>query len=440
MDEAVARRGLVLSESRFVRLFSFFFLYFGQGLPLGMTVIALPAWLAANGATDAEVALVAGTAYLPWSFKWIPAFLMDRYAYLPMGRRRLWLIIAQGLMMIAFIIAAIFAPEVHDVQLLVGISFLIGAGAAIQDVAVDGLAVDILPDREQGTASSFMFGGQTVGRSLAGAASGTLLYLYGSQVAFLCFIPVIALVTVYAVFLRERPGEKRFPWSPGATAQENLDRHVGDWGKIFIVAFKSLFKRDSVVLIGSSVAQRTAEGILVPLFPILATGFLAYNEATYSQTVSTIDFAMAMSAIAVGSFLTLKLGAKRSAMLVFMVEAAMCAFIMLGREYWTIGAMFVALLCLQSICATLSSITTNPLRMQLSDPRVAAAQFTIYNSISNLPVSFGAATVFIWLGGSAELPTVMAGAIGLFVLSTAILAFIRVGRVHAEADMVPRVD
>jgi len=431
---------LVLSGSRATRLFSFFFLYFGQGLPLGMTVIALPAWLAANGGSDADVALIAGAAYLPWSFKFVPAFVMDRYAYLPMGRRRLWLILAQMLMMAAFVIAAVAAPGVDNVGLLFWISVLVGAGAAIQDVAVDGLAVDILPDREQGTASSFMFGGQTIARSLAGAASGTLLYYFGSQIAFLCFVPAIAIITIYAIVLRERPGEKRFPWSDGAASPENVDRHVGNWFKIFVVAFKSMLKRDSLVLIGSAVAQRTGEGILLPLFPILATGLMAYNEANYSQAISTIDLFMAMTAIAVGSALTGKIGPKRAAMLVFTVEAAMCVFIWFGRDYWTIGTAFVALLCLQSICSTLSSITTNPLRMQLSDPRVAAAQFTLYNSISNLPVSFGSATVFVWLGGSEDLATTMLGATALFVVGTLILAVIRVGKVHVEAELVPKID
>ena len=439
MDEAATRGGWVLSESRFVRLFSFFFLYFGQGLPLGINTVALPAWLAANGAPDADVAAIVATAYLPWSFKFLPAALMDRYAYLAMGRRRLWLITAQLIMMLAYVVAAIAAPGVHDIQLLIAISFLIGAGAAIQDVAVDGLAVDILPDREQGTASSFMFGGQTVGRAVAGAASGALLFYFGSQVTFLAFLPVIGLVTLYAILIRERPGEKRFPWSRGAASPVNLDRHVGDWLQILLTTLKSLFKRDSFVLVLSSVAQRVGEGMLAPLFPILATSFLLMNEASYSGTVSTIDLIMALIAIAVGSFLTLKMGAKRAAMLVFMTEAAMCAFILFGREFWTVMSVFIVLLAVQSILATLSSIATNPLRMQLSDPRVAATQFTIYNSLGNLPVSMGA-TLFAWLGGSAELATVMAVAIALFVIGTLILALIRVGQASTDAEPVPRLD
>ena len=92
---AVAGRSLVLSESRPLRYFTFFLLYFGQGLPLGVSQVALPAWLVANGANEAAVAAIIATAFLPWSFKFIPAAVMDRYAYLAMGRRRAWLIGAQ---------------------------------------------------------------------------------------------------------------------------------------------------------------------------------------------------------------------------------------------------------------------------------------------------------------------------------------------------------
>src|SRR5688500_4275125 len=172
MATAAGAQRLVLSENRGVRLFSFFLLYFGQGLPLGFSQIAFPAWLVANGAEETAVAAVIATAFLPWSFKFIPAALMDRYAYLAMGRRRAWLIAAQLLMVAGFGIAALIAPGPDDLGVILYIVFLIGTGSAIQDVAVDGLAVDILREEEQGTASAFMFGGQSVGRAAAGAAAG----------------------------------------------------------------------------------------------------------------------------------------------------------------------------------------------------------------------------------------------------------------------------
>src|SRR5918993_5660979 len=156
MAAAAGAQRLVLSENRVVRLFSFFLLYFGQGLPLGVSQVAFPAWLVANGAEEAAVAAVIGPAFLPWSFKFIPAAIMDRYAYLAMGRRRAWLLAAQLMMVAGFAGAAVIAPGPDDLAVLLYVVLLIGAGSAIQDVAVDGLAVDILKEEEQGTASAFM--------------------------------------------------------------------------------------------------------------------------------------------------------------------------------------------------------------------------------------------------------------------------------------------
>ncbi len=109
----------VLADSRKLRLAAFFLFYFGQGIPVGISEVPIPIWVAANGGTDVQVALLVGAAYLPWSFKFIPAALMDRYAFLAMGRHRAWLIGAQFLMMGGFLLAAFAVPAATDVGLLI---------------------------------------------------------------------------------------------------------------------------------------------------------------------------------------------------------------------------------------------------------------------------------------------------------------------------------
>ena len=431
--------GLVLTESRAVRLFSFFLFYFGQGLPVGISTVALPAWVAANGGSAADVAALVATAYLPWSFKFIPAALMDRYSFLAMGRRRAWLIFAQGLMMAGFALAAVAAPGPDDVQLLVYVVFLIGAGAAVQDVSVDGLAVDIVPEREQGPASSFMFGGQTVGRALSGAGSGVMLQMFGSQAAFLAFLPVIALITVYAILLRERPGEKLLPWSQGKASPVNLERQVDNLLKVVTITLRALFTRDSLVLIAGSALYRTAGGILTAMWPILATTYLAYTTASYSSMISLVDLVSAIASIAIGSFLTVRFGPRIATVVVVLMFAALALFVWLGSALWMVTAVFVGTSAIYSASNTLTSICSNPLRMRLSDPQVAATQFTIYNSISNLPVSLGA-MLFAWLGGTDQLSTVLALASGLFVFAALVLSALRIGGAHSKSEPVPTMN
>ena len=437
---AGARQGLILSENRIVRLFSFFLLYFGQGLPLGFSQIAFPAWLVANGAEETAVAAVIATAFLPWSFKFIPAALMDRYAYLAMGRRRAWLIAAQFMMVAGFGVAALIAPGPDDLGVILYIVFLIGAGSAIQDVAVDGLAVDILPEREQGTASAFMFGGQTIGRAASGAAAGVGLQYFGSQATFVFFLPIILLITLYVVFLRERPGEKRFPWSEGTTSPVNLERHVGAWWPIFKTTIVSLIRVDSLKLLGAAALSRCAGGMFTTLWPIIGgVGFVGLSTASYSGMISTVGLVMGVVSIGVGSLLTTKLGARRSSMLVYVTYALLGLFVLYGQSVWMAAAAFIAMSCVWSMHDTLTSICTNPLRMQLSDPKVAATQFTIYNSLSNLPVSLGAG-LFATLGGTAELTTVVWVAVGLLFTGALGYGWMQAGSRHQPAPVVPAVD
>src|SRR5687768_9021413 len=112
-----------LSQSRRLRLFAVLLLYIGQGVPLGLFMFAIPAWMAANGASAADVAYVLGLSALPWSLKFVNGFVMDRYTFLAMGRRRVWLIGAQLVMVGGLLTAAALAPGVGDIWLLGAIGF-----------------------------------------------------------------------------------------------------------------------------------------------------------------------------------------------------------------------------------------------------------------------------------------------------------------------------
>jgi PAT family beta-lactamase induction signal transducer AmpG len=56
-------------------------------LPLGLFWFAIPAWVAANGASAADVGYVLGLTALPWTLKLVNGFIMDRYTFLAIGRR-----------------------------------------------------------------------------------------------------------------------------------------------------------------------------------------------------------------------------------------------------------------------------------------------------------------------------------------------------------------
>ena len=63
VDQGVGKGGgLILTRSRPLRLLTMFLFYFTQGFPIGLFFNAVPAWMAANGATATATASVVGMA------------------------------------------------------------------------------------------------------------------------------------------------------------------------------------------------------------------------------------------------------------------------------------------------------------------------------------------------------------------------------------------
>ena len=106
-----------------------------------------------------------------------------------------------------------------------------------------------------------------------------------------------------------------------------------------------------------------------------------------------------------------------------------------------IGYVFVILSIGRELTDVLTSVSSNPLRMRLSDKRVGATQFTIYNSLSNLPVALGA-SLFAWTYGAGGLALVMSILIAMTCASCIIFALMRIGNVidtpeEEQAELTP---
>ena len=67
---------LSLSASARTRYATGAILYFAQGIPQGLLGIALPAWLASEGATASQIASYLAVITLPWAFKLVTGPLM----------------------------------------------------------------------------------------------------------------------------------------------------------------------------------------------------------------------------------------------------------------------------------------------------------------------------------------------------------------------------
>ena len=204
-----------LSERAWLRYIFVFVAYFAQGLPQGLLFWALPVWLSANGAEPAAVGIFIGTSSLPCALKFVSGFFMDRYPFLPMGKRRAWILGAQAVILIALLVGALLAPSADQLGILLALTFSSYLATAFQDVAVDGLAVDILEEPERAKANAYMGGGAILGIAAATAMSGYFLAQYGTTATFLSLAALFALIFCLIALVRERPGERLLPWTAG---------------------------------------------------------------------------------------------------------------------------------------------------------------------------------------------------------------------------------
>ena len=193
-------------------------LYTAQGIPSGFISFTLIAYLAEQGFSAAAIGNMLFWVYLPWVFKFLWGPFVDTYHYLPMGRRRPWILSAQAGMVITVIIIALVPGIDSKVFLLTVLLFFHNCFASLQDVAVDGLAVDILSPEEFGKINGFMFGAKRFGTMVGGAGIGYFMGKYtsiGISGGLLLTVPFLLLIMCLPAFIRERPGEKLFPWSDG---------------------------------------------------------------------------------------------------------------------------------------------------------------------------------------------------------------------------------
>ena len=88
---------------------------------------------------------------------------MHRYTIIAMGRKRPWIIFGQLGLIISFASFSLLADPLNNLNGLMITGFMISFFGAFQDVATDGMAIDVIPEDEQARANGLMWGSKTMG-------------------------------------------------------------------------------------------------------------------------------------------------------------------------------------------------------------------------------------------------------------------------------------
>ncbi|MBM4116722.1 MFS transporter [bacterium] len=183
--------------SRRGRLTAFSLLYLSEGIPFGFSATALATYLRQSGISIAEVGLFIASLYAPWGFKPLWAPVVDLVNLRRFGHYRAWIVFAQAMMILTLALVWAVDPGTN-LKLLTLLIVVHNIFSATQDIAIDALAVNVLPEHERGVANGFMFGASYLGQTLGG--SGALFiagrFGYGATYPYVCGLLALLLVGV----------------------------------------------------------------------------------------------------------------------------------------------------------------------------------------------------------------------------------------------------
>ena len=379
----------VLAESSRMRYAAGSSMYFAQGIPFGLMNIALPAWLASQGVGAGEIASFLAVIILPWAFKLLSGPLMDRFQFLAMGRRRPWVLGAQLGMTLSFFGLVLVDNPVEQIGLLTVLGLLINVFAATQDVAVDGMAIDVTPVDEQGRLNGFMVFGKAIGWGVTSAVSGTMLVTFGMGVTAIAAAVVQTAVLLGFMLTVERRGERRLPWTSGDAMSER--RAAPSFSSVAKGLNTVLWSRVSLILMAIMLFDGFIDGYGRALMPIAAVNLFGFTTPQWSQLVAIMGLGGAAAALALGPMID-RFGAKR--MLILTVSlVAIHAFLLAETQYlWENTTYVKVMLSAWVLLGPVTMVCMIALAMAICSSATSATQFAIYMSLANLGSSAGSKT------------------------------------------------
>ena len=379
-----------LSESAFLRYFNFAALYFAEGLAQGMLFVGIPAWMAMQGKSPSEIGKFAVACSVPWTFKFIVAPLMDRYTYLPMGRKRPWVLFGHlGLML--SIIAFAFVPDpLNNLNLFFGAAFLVSSFGAIQDAAGDAMAVDVVPPDQQARANGYMQGSRMIGSSLSLVLCSWILNKYGFEASMLTLFSLVAIITIVPVVIREHKGEKILPFTQGRASETSQKMQISNWSVIFKALFSVFRLRNSLLVVILLFITQGAYNFFETLLPIFAVKITGWTNVIYSQAFATADLVGGIVGMLAGGYLIEKFGKKRMINIYFLLIISLVLALNFAGTYWQNTNMLYSFIITYRLLNAFAKIGVFAIAMQCCSKNISASQFTIFMTMGAMGSIAGA--------------------------------------------------
>ena len=308
--------------------------------------------------------------------------------------------------------------------------FAVGCFGAFQDVATDGMAIDIIPVEQQARANGFMWGAKIIGTSASLALGSWLLNKYNYQTSILMLSIAVGCIMFVPMLLRERPGEKFLPWSTGAASPETEKMQLGSWKVIFKSLYSVFRLHNSLLMALLLFLTQGAFNFVATLLPIFTVQSLGWTDQAYSQQYATASLIGGIVGMVAGGMLIEKFGSLRMIKIYFILLIGLTSLFIYLDNFWKATWYVAGFMMVYQTLYVFGCIGLFAIAMQCCWKKVSASQFTIYMTIGNLGRIAGAKLIGPLKNLLSWEYTILTFG-GMMVIALIIIQFINIGH-HIE--------
>ncbi|HSH91321.1 MAG TPA: MFS transporter [Ramlibacter sp.] len=398
-----------LLASRRGRLLAFFSLYVTEGIPLGFAATAVATQLRRQGVGPAEIGAFVASFYLPWAFKWAFGPFVDVFRSKRFGHRRAWILFTQ-VMMVLTLVSLVWVPLPHGLWIFTAILLVHNTFGAIQDVAIDSLAVNTLSEDERGLANGLMFAGASIGQAIGGSGVLFMMAYTGFQFSFFFVAAALLLVTSFVVLpMKEAVAATLAP--PIEAAGKAWQTATAEMRSFAVQSFRSfLGTRGAFRGVFFSLLPAGAMSLGLALSNNLAVEFGMNDDQV--ATLGLWSLIVSAGCMVLGGWISDRFGRRRTLAIYLAGMSLPVAYLMwkLQQHGYVMprapgGAPMQELITILWIASIWYAVfqglmygTRSAIMMDITNPRVAATQFTAYMAMMNLAIAIAST----WQGIAVE--------------------------------------
>jgi len=362
---------------------------FSAGLPLLLVLGTLSFRLREAGIDRTTIGYLSWVG-LAYAFKWVWSPLVDRlplpFATRALGRRRSWLLLAQGLVMAGLVGMALADPR-QGLDAMIWCALLVAFGSATQDIALDAFRIESADaDRQAALAATYQTGYRL---AMIWAGAGVLWVAARAEVAgqqgyqagawaaaYLVMAASMLVGTVTVLLSPEPPSDALRPLPPA--------RNLGEWLKGAVVEpfadFIRRYRWQAALILALIAVYRISDVVM----GIMANPFyvdMGYTKDEVAAVTKVFGVVMTLVGAFVGGVLSMRLGVMRVLMLGAVLSAlSNLLFAWLGQHGHDVTAL-VAVVSADNLAGGIASAAFIAYLSSLTNVQYSATQYALFSSM-----------------------------------------------------------